>query len=603
MATSTSAHSTVVPTVPIVVLGTDAVLAAQPGTAVQLAHACLKAGFANVIPASWGDELIASATLRKLGDSGAGPAIACSCPIVAHRLLSASADLQPVLVPFVPPPVAVSRYVHLLARPSRARITYVGNCPGAIDDSIDIRMSPDALISMLAERHIVIEDQPRVFESVIPADRRRFRSQPGGLPSADAMWSAGGGRRIVEVSNGDLVAAIAQHIIANENVLIDAAIALGCVCSGALAHGGRGAVVAIEPPRAASAVIDETAPIQLELHVPAASRTPVDVMAVSPLSTPSMPHPALPVSRTPPESTPVGTPVIGGSWDSPRRPTPPGGLTVPDVSGGSRQADSRDRRALPRAYIVRRRPSPRSTPVVPESPKPSATEPKPADTDAGTSNDRESHKSRNAHDASEDDEGEQGEETASEKLAPTDSMSDAGPDLIDTPTGPVETELTVDLLPAPPAPPEPARAPTPPAPVEEQARPILEFIPPPLRVVDSAPPRDGPEVAPVADAPADQPRLLSATRTAVRDLRDAFMVTVSRPGETITRSQPPEGVTGSIGGVPPLASEQMSMVRVRNLVLVILAFVTLVVILALPVLVIIDRRLNPPPAAPTQATP
>ena len=593
MATSTSAQSTVIPSVPIVVLGTDAVLAAQPGTAVQLAHACLRAGFANVIPASWGDELIASALLRKLGESGPGPAIACSCPIVAHRLLSASADLRPVLVPFVPPPVAVSRYVHLLARPSRARITYVGNCPGAIDDSIDIRMSPDALISMLAERRIVIEDQPRVFESVIPADRRRFRSQPGGLPSADALWSAGGARRLVEVSNGDLVSGIAQHIIADDNVLIDAAVALGCVCSGAAAHGGRDAVVAIEPPRAGSAVIDETAPIQLELRVPAASRTPVDVMAISPLSTPSAAHPALPISRTPPDSAPVSGPLVGATWDPPRRHTPPGGANVPDVPGVARQGDSRDRRTLPRAYIVRRRPSPRSTPVVPDTPRPSAQEAAPAQPEPASSNDRASHKSRDARDANEDDEGEQDEETASVEAVTEDPTPAAEFEPVESPATAPEPEQTVDLLPAP-------RSSTPES--RDPPRTVLEFTPP-LRVIENSPPKDHLDTPRVAESATDQSRLLTATRTAVRDLRDAFMVTVSRPGETVTRSQRPEGVTGSIGGVAPLASEQMTMVRVRNVVLVILALVVLMIALTATVSLLIERRLNPPPPVSTPTNP
>jgi hypothetical protein len=586
VATSTSAQSTVVHTVPIVVLGTDAVLAAQPGTAVQLAHACLKAGFANVIPASWGDELIASATLRKLGESQPGPSIACSCPIVAHRLLSASADLRPVLLPFVPPPVAVSRYVHLLARPNRARITYVGNCPGAIDDSIDIRMSPDALISMLAERRIVIEEQPRVFESVIPADRRRFRSQVGGLPSAEMLWAAGGSRRIVEVSNGDLVSTIAQHIIANENVLIDAAVALGCVCSGAFASGGRHGVVAIEPPRASSAVIDEAAPIELELRVPAASRTPVDVMAISPLSTP--PHPGLPVSRPSTDNPQIVAPLLGGSWETPRRHTPPGGLNASDVSAAARQQDSRDRRALPRAYIVRRRPSPRGTPVVPSDnpPRPLTQETKGAEAESPAADDRDSPKTHTARDASEDEEGEQeAERVVAESLtvSPVDSV-EAEPQTLTQ--AEAEPQPTPDLLP-------------PPAPAVEAhpTRHALEFSPPPLRVVENTPTREPLDAPRPLDSGTDQLRLLSATRTAVRDLRDAFMVTVSRPGETVTRSQPPEGVTGSIMG------EQMTIVRLRNVILVILAFVALIVVLALPVLVFIDRRLNPPPASSAPANP
>src|SRR6201985_3982073 len=85
--------------VPIIILGTDALLAALPASPVQLAHACLRAGFANVIPASWGDELIAAAVLRRLPQFGNGPVIQCSCPIVAHRLLTAGGDLRPVLLP------------------------------------------------------------------------------------------------------------------------------------------------------------------------------------------------------------------------------------------------------------------------------------------------------------------------------------------------------------------------------------------------------------------------------------------------------------------------------------------------------------------------
>src|SRR3954466_366900 len=94
VAAPASTQQTAPQTVPIVVLGTDALLAASPSTPVQLAHACLRAGFANVVPASWGDELIAAAVLRRLPEFGNGPAIHCSCPVVAHRLLTVSGDLR-----------------------------------------------------------------------------------------------------------------------------------------------------------------------------------------------------------------------------------------------------------------------------------------------------------------------------------------------------------------------------------------------------------------------------------------------------------------------------------------------------------------------------
>jgi hypothetical protein len=222
VAAPTSNPPTAPSTVSIAIIGTDAVLAALPATPVQLAHACLRAGFANVIPASWGDELIAAAVLRRLPQYGNGPAIQCSCPFVAHRLLSVGGDLRPVLLPLVSPPVAIARYVHVLAKPARARITYIGACPGAVDESIDIRMTPQALISMLAERDIVLEEQPRVFESVIPPDRRRHRSQPGGVPTAEALWSEIGSRTLVEIDSEDFITEIAQHLLTGKNVLIDA---------------------------------------------------------------------------------------------------------------------------------------------------------------------------------------------------------------------------------------------------------------------------------------------------------------------------------------------------------------------------------------------
>ena len=74
-------------------------------------------------------------------------------------------------------------------------------------------MTPDALIAMLAERDILVEDQPHVFESVIPPDRRRFRSQPGGVPTAEALWTELGSRTLVEVDGDDFIAEVAQHAV------------------------------------------------------------------------------------------------------------------------------------------------------------------------------------------------------------------------------------------------------------------------------------------------------------------------------------------------------------------------------------------------------
>ena len=366
---------------PIVILGTDAVLAALPATPVQLAHACLRAGFANVIPASWGDEIVATAVLRRLGPFGDGPAIQCSCPFVAHRLLAVGADLRPLLLPVVPPPVAIARYVRALSPSTPTRITYVGACPGAVDESIDIRMTPEALISMLAERQIELQAQPRVFESIIPPDRRRYRSMPGGVPTAEALWAEQRSRSLVEVSGEDFVAEISQMVLSRENVLIDPSVALGCACSGAVGADasieGRHRVMSLEPPRAAVPVVPEDKTrIELDLPVPVASRTPVDVVAVS---THSTKPPAIDLPQPQSEPTrgamPFGHRVspIGGLSSLHDALTPPAKApaTQKPITGPTPVARA-DGRSLPRAYVARRRQSPRGTPTaslpVPESP-------------------------------------------------------------------------------------------------------------------------------------------------------------------------------------------------------------------------------------------
>lgn len=365
----TTTHSTNPQTVPIVVLGTDALMAALPATPVQLAHACLRAGFANVIPASWGDELLAAAVLRRLPQFGNGPAIQCSCPIVAHRLLSVGGDLRHAMLPLVSPPVAIARYVRALSQPTRTRITYVGSCPGANDDAIDIRMRPDALLAMLAERQIMLDEQPRVFESIIPPDRRRFRSQPGGVPSPEALWNELGARTLVELDGEDIVVELAQHLLGGKNILIDAGPRLGCSCSGALPgtlpREARASVVALEPPRASTPVVEEEAPIDLDLPVPAASRTPVEVVAVPP--NPSLSRPVV----TPPSGAmPLGhriSPVRGLTSvpeARPPRPSGPVGVARPIVGGNVPVARDGEGKSLPRAYVARRRSSPKGIPVV-----------------------------------------------------------------------------------------------------------------------------------------------------------------------------------------------------------------------------------------------
>jgi hypothetical protein len=238
----------------------------------------------------------------------------------------------------------------------------VGGCPGAVDASIDIRMSPETLIGMLAEREIVLDEQPRVFESIIPPDRRRYFSQPGGVPSAERLWSDLGSRALVDVESDDFVSEIADHLLAGEHVLMDVAPRLGCVCSGAVsgtaAREARASVVALEPPRSTTPVVEEQAPLDLDLPIPAVPRTPVDVALAT--RTPSSPL-ALPSPSTPPRGQ-RATPTVTEPR-TPRQPTPP---APRPISGSVPTARHADGKALPRAYVARRRQSaPKGNPVVP----------------------------------------------------------------------------------------------------------------------------------------------------------------------------------------------------------------------------------------------
>src|SRR5690349_12220193 len=186
----------------IVVLGADALIAALPATPIQLAHACALVGYQHVVPASWGDELVAAATLRTLHSRDAKPAIQCSCPFVAHRLLAVGSDLRPFLVSLVAPPVVLARYLRAIAGETKLRITYVGRCPGAADEVIDARLTPEELLAIFADHQIALDQEPEAFDSVIPPDRRRYLSQPGGLPTPETLWLAnangGSARTLVE---------------------------------------------------------------------------------------------------------------------------------------------------------------------------------------------------------------------------------------------------------------------------------------------------------------------------------------------------------------------------------------------------------------------
>jgi hypothetical protein len=263
-----------VPTVAII--GNDAVLVAAPATPVQLSHACLRRGFTVAVPASWGDELVAAETLRQLTSREKGPAVMCVCPYARSRLLASGSDLEPFLVSLVSPPVATARYLRGVYGERGVHITYIGGCPSADDPAIDARLTPDTFLADLAEHGIALSEQPLVFDSIVPPDRRRWCSLPGGVPSIDALGNDPDTRTLVEIEPDDISTDLAQHIIAHEHVLLDLAPSLGCACSGAIGASpplmARLAIVALEPPRALGPIIDPGIAVSLDVSPQSSQR-------------------------------------------------------------------------------------------------------------------------------------------------------------------------------------------------------------------------------------------------------------------------------------------------------------------------------------------
>jgi hypothetical protein len=264
-----------------------------------------------------------------------------------------------MLVAVVPPPVAVARYLRALVPERPLRITYVGRCPGADDAEIDARREPDAWLAELAIRGIDPMGEPTVFDSVIPPDRRRFFSLPGGVPSPDQLWSGSNARTLVELDSRQPLIELAQRLLSHECVLIDPAPALGCACSGAarnvLPADARSSVIALEPPRAPSAVVDLALGVELALPVPDEAAEPASFgTASSDRSDPGrLPSPAARDQAGPLRAladAPHARADAGGG-DTRRRSPATGVRAIRTMIPVARVAG----RTLPRAYVGARR--------------------------------------------------------------------------------------------------------------------------------------------------------------------------------------------------------------------------------------------------------
>jgi hypothetical protein len=250
----------------------------------------------------------------------------------------------------------------------------VGRCPFATDDSIDARLTPEELLAIFGDHQIAIEQQPDYFDSVIPPDRRRYRSQPGGLPTTEMLWSPEGNgaiaaRSLVELFGDELPVELAQHLLAGKPALIDVAPTLGCVCSGAAADvdaiHARARVAELEPPRASHPILDEAIVTETSLSLPATPRSPIDLVSpqASTKGAPAeqtTPNGSLHVSGDASGQTPraprreIETAPPGHPPHSGRRYSPAHGVARL-TGGGLPTARDADGRQLPRTYVARRR--------------------------------------------------------------------------------------------------------------------------------------------------------------------------------------------------------------------------------------------------------
>lgn len=233
----------------VVILGTDALIAARPAEPVQLWLACQSLGYDFVAPVTWGEELIASWLAGRMVELGSRSAVAASCPLVDDRLEAWT--VQPPVLRTVAPPVACARYVRAAFHPRQVHMTYVGACPGAETGEIDAHLMPDVLFARFIEAGVNLAGQPRHFDGQIPPDRARYASLPGGAPAAD--WLAHRGVRLVEAAPRTVnTVAHAGH----EPVMIDLATSCHCACARNRIEAAR-----LEPPRT-------FVPVVMNLRVP-----------------------------------------------------------------------------------------------------------------------------------------------------------------------------------------------------------------------------------------------------------------------------------------------------------------------------------------------
>jgi hypothetical protein len=262
----------------LAILGPDVVLAAAPASQAQLIAACARIGFDAVVPALWGDELIAEATLRHLGPRGRESVVLCACP-AAHAAAAGDGRLSRHVLSLVAPAVAAARYLRMLYAPSRVRITYLGQCSGVSDRDVDDVRAVSWVLESLAGAGI----DPAAMPDDYAPGHRRYHSIAGGAPHPDRLRESVP-HELITLGGDDAAELAAAHIARGAVALIDLAPAGECGCSGGAGRGdstARSRLAALEPPRASGDVLSPTIRPDLTLGASRAAARPLPERAPS----------------------------------------------------------------------------------------------------------------------------------------------------------------------------------------------------------------------------------------------------------------------------------------------------------------------------------
>ncbi|HWP02349.1 MAG TPA: hypothetical protein VNL96_02730 [Gemmatimonadaceae bacterium] len=235
----------------VVVLGNDALLAARPASPLQLERAVRRAGYDLVVPASWGEEAVA-ARVGAVARERMVPVVPAHCPFVAECLRKVP-GMQDRCLEGVSPPVAAARLVRLVLQGRAVSLTYVGACPGAALGGYDHLFAPDVFVAWLRDTGLAPERQLPYLDNVLPSNRSRFCSLPGGIPAP--TWLQDQGLELREAAPVTVLVALQS----GRPGIIDLEPACGWACARQ-----RDLLSSLEPPPSTEPIVSPGLDLQLE---------------------------------------------------------------------------------------------------------------------------------------------------------------------------------------------------------------------------------------------------------------------------------------------------------------------------------------------------